>query len=249
MTAKYMFYVIQCILLIGICYYLYFYRETFIQNIPKNIIQTWKSNDIPDKYKTYIENVKALHPDYNHMFFTDEDIEAFLKQHYSEYYETYKKLPIKIQKIDFFRYIAIYHYGGFYLDLDMNCQDNFNPLLQHQCVFPIDDYITKNRLHIHRYASFGKQQQTFLLGQYAFGSVSKHPFIKKIIDDIHKNIHYYVKNVNANSDDYIYQTTGPDFVTQTYIDYKDKKQIHILDNGKRQCFGDYASHMCMGSWK
>lgn len=242
-------YIFYILLVTIIIYYLYFYTEVFQQNIPKIIIQTWKTNNVPEKYKSYIEKLKFLHPDYQYLFFTDEQIEIFLKNNYPSYYETYKKLPLIIQKIDFFRYIAVYHYGGFYLDLDIYCQNSFDEILKYDCIFPVDDYIKERQKHIPRYAAFNKQKQSFLLGQYAFASIPRQDFLKQIIENIHSNINDYVKNVNANSDDYVYQTTGPDFVTQNYIDYKNKKNITILDNGKRQCFGDFATHKCMGSWK
>ena len=93
------------------------------------------------------------------------------------------------------------------------------------------------------------QKKNLERSNYCTPRRTRKDFLKQIIENIHSNINYYVKNVNANSDDYVYQTTGPDFVTQNYIDYKNKKSITILDNGKRQCFGDFATHKCMGSWK
>ena len=81
--------------------------ENFENNtIPKIIIQTWKTNIIPNKYKSDIQSVKQFNPDYQYLFFTDEDIDYFLKKNYPEYYKSYVKLPIKIQQIDYFRYIA-----------------------------------------------------------------------------------------------------------------------------------------------
>jgi len=218
--------------------------------IPKIVIQTWKSQNVPQRYMSLIESVKKYNPDYQYYFFTDESIEDFLKLHYPEYLSTYLNLPIKIQKIDFFRYIAVYHYGGFYLDLDMKVNKNFDTLLQHSCIFPVDEYIDIVRhCEYNRYKPFCKKGQNFLLGQYAFAAAPKDPFIKLCIDKIHNNINNYIKTVDFTSDDYIYKTTGPDFVTEIFTNYKDKNNITIIDNGKRQCFGDYATHMYFGTWK
>jgi inositol phosphorylceramide mannosyltransferase catalytic subunit len=217
--------------------------------IPKIIIQTWKSNVVPQRYMSLIESVKINNPDYNYLFFTDENIEDFFKMHYPSYYHTYLKLPVKIQKIDFFRYVAIYHYGGFYLDLDMNVLQPFDKLLKYSCVFPIDEYIDVRLCKHLRYKPYCDRGQTFLLGQYAFAAAPKHPFIKELIDKIHSNINKYIKNVNYESEDYIYKTTGPDFVTDIYMDYKDKNSISILDVGRRQYFGNYAVHNFFGTWK
>lgn len=218
-------------------------------NIPKIIIQTWKSDTVPQRYIELIETIKNNNPDYEYLFFTDQDIEDFLKSHYPKYYKTYLSLPIKIQKIDFFRYVAVYHYGGFYMDLDMNGLKSFDSLLHFNCVFPVDEYISKHLCKVARYKPFCERGQKLLLGQYAFAAAPKHPFIKKIIDTIHANIHKYIRTVNFDSDEYVYSSTGPDFVTDVYLNYNNKNDITILDNGKRQYFGDYARHHYFGTWK
>lgn len=217
--------------------------------IPKIIIQTWKSNNVPQRYMPLIESVKQKNPDYEYLFFTDRDIETFLKQHYPQYLSTYMNLPIKIQKIDFFRYIAVYHYGGFYLDLDMKVYKNFDPLLKYDCIFPVDEYIDVRHCAIMRYKLFCDKGQNFLLGQYAFAASPRHPFIKKLIDQIANNANKYIRNVDFNSEDYVYKTTGPDFVTEVYMNYTGKRDITIIDNGIRQHFGDYAKHNYFGTWK
>ena len=114
--------------------------------------------------------------------------------HYPSYYSTYLNLPVKIQKIDFFRYVAIYHYGGFYLDLDMNILQCFDKLLKYSFVFPVDEYIDIRLCKHTRYRPYCDRGQTFLLGQYAFAAEPKHPFIKELIDRIHRNINKYIKN-------------------------------------------------------
>lgn len=220
------------------------------RGIPKIIIQTWKDKDIPEKYHKDIETVKNFNPDYTYIYFTDEDIENFLKNNYPEWYETYQKLPVKIQKIDFFRYIAIYHYGGFYFDLDITCNKCLDPLLESSCVFPIDQHI-KN-FNNSRFKEFSNKNISYLLGQYAFGAESFHPFIKKIIDTIHLNIDKYIIDImdpEINFNVYVYKSTGPDFVTSVYLDYPNKHNIDILYHKDDQHFGDYAKHNFYGTWK
>ena len=80
-------------------------------NIPKIIIQTWKTYDIPIKYKNDISSIKKYNSDYQYLFFSDNDIDIFLQKYYPDNYNIYKKLPVIIQRIDYFRYIASYcHY-------------------------------------------------------------------------------------------------------------------------------------------
>lgn len=226
--------------------------------IPKIIIQTWKTENIPEKYRNLVDSVKQKNPDYEYKFFTDLEIETFLRENYPNYYETYTKLPIKIQKIDFFRYIAIYHYGGFYFDLDMNALQPLDyEILQYDCVFPVDEIIRNDMCNQQRYQFFCKNDMYFLLGQYAFGAKPKNPFIKQLVDSIHKNIDdihkvfsiMQGKNGVKNMEFFVYSTTGPDFVSNEYLLYENKKSVKILDNNTRQFFGKYAQHNYFGTWK
>jgi mannosyltransferase OCH1-like enzyme len=208
------------------------------EKIPKIIIQTWKNNDIPDKYRNDVTSLYKKNPDFQFLLFTDNDIELFLKDNYPEYYVTYVKLPIKIQKIDFFRYIAIYHYGGFYFDLDMTGLLPLNDLLNYECVFPVDQNITSNKCDRMRLKKYCAQNMKILLGQYAFAAVPKHEFIKLLIDNIHNNIDKYIElyNLYGEKIQYVYSSTGPDYVTDIYINYKNKGKIHILKYDIAQYF-------------
>ena len=223
--------------------------------IPKNIIQTWKENIIPNHYYKDIKSVISNNKDYQFLFFNDNDIELFLSKNYPNYYNTYKKLPYKIQKIDFFRYIAVYHYGGFYLDLDMTGYLPLDDLLGHDAIFPIDtflsDHTCDDKIRMYEFCKNNKFDIEYLLGQYAFGASTKNEFIKYIIDGIHYNIDKYINDVQQfwNYNVYIYKSTGPDYVTRMYINYKNKDNIHILKHDYPQCFGKYAQHNTFGTWK
>ena len=226
--------------------------ETKKQNrIPKRIIQVWKtwSEKSPKMFSNYIESIKSVNPGYEYIFFKDNQINQFLEKHYPDYYDTFLKLPLNIQKVDFFRYIAIYHYGGFYFDLDVKALQPLDNLLENRCVFPVDEIITKEMCKTERFKKFCDKDMNFLLGQYAFAAAPGDPFIKLMIDKIHSNINSYIHYFIPNSDDYVYKTTGPDFITNLYSSYKNKDDIKILHYDKRQCFGKYATHDFVGTWK
>jgi len=225
--------------------------------IPKIIIQTWKTKDIPEKYKENVLSVKKYNTDYQFLFFSDDDIEYFLENNYPEYYQTYLKLPVKIQKIDFFRYVAIYHYGGFYFDLDITALYPLDELLDYDVIFPLEQNIPDSKCYKIRFKSNCEKNIKFLLGQYAFGAKPQNDFIKLLIDTINNNIDKYIKdfgngnNELKNSDmlQYVYNSTGPDFVTELYLNYKNKDKIKVLEYEKPHYFGKYAVHMHYGTWK
>jgi mannosyltransferase OCH1-like enzyme len=254
------------IIIIALYIILYFFNNTlknkivkyenFDNNtIPKIIIQTWKSHNIPFKYKDDIVSMKKYNQDFKYIFFSDDDIEYFLKKNYPEYYKTYLKLPVFIQKIDFFRYVAVYHYGGFYFDLDMKGLYPLDELLNYDCVFPVDQNIPSSRCNKYRYIKYCKKDLNLLLGQYAFGAKPQNKFIKELCDTIHKNIDKYILEYKVvqehlkQKEQYVYSSTGPDFVTDVYLDYPKKNEVHILNFPNSQYFGKFAKHNFYGTWK
>jgi len=230
-------------------------NERFDNNttIPKIIIQTWKNDIIPDRYKELILSIVNNNPTYEYLFFTDNDIENFLKEYYPDYYETFLKLPVTIQKIDFFRYIAVYHYGGFYFDLDIECFKSLDPLLKYDSIFGIDTNLGGPMCFHPRFTPYCDENRTFFVGQYAFAAKKNNEFIKILIDNIHNNIDIIIDRYNTLDDkkdlDYVYDTTGPDYVTQLYYDYDNIDTVKILEHPESQTFGDYATHKYMGTWK
>ena len=219
--------------------------------IPKIIIQTWKTNLVPQKYKEDIKSIRKYNKDYKFLFFTDDNIDYFLKKEYPEYFVSYNKLPVKIQKIDYFRYIAVYHYGGFYFDLDMTGMYPLDELLNYECIFPVDQNITQDKCNTIRLTKYCNKNMPILLGQYAFAAKPHNEFIKLLIDTIHNNVDKYIESYkkNGNNHQYVYSSTGPEYVTDVYMDYNKKDNIHILEFNRAQFFGKYAKHNHYGTWK
>lgn len=102
-----------------------------------NIIQTWKTKDIPEYLKPFQKNVLKYKSNWNYLFFDDDDIILFFKEKMPEYYDFFIGLQFKIQQIDFFRYCAVYFYGGIYLDLDFFLTRPLDIILNYECVFPV----------------------------------------------------------------------------------------------------------------
>lgn len=219
------------------------------EKIPKLIIQTWKDHHIPKKYDYDVHSVKMVNPDFKRLFFTDNDIEDFLKKNYPDYYLTYLKLPVLIQKIDFFRYIAVYHFGGFYYDLDMSATYPLNDLVYFDAVFPIEQ--VRGSCRKLRWKTLCNQKVPIVLGNYAFGASPKNPFLKICIDNIHYNIDKLIETQNKTNN-YVYSTTGPDYISVLYHKYPYKNTIKLLENPKStkdHVFGKYAKHNFYGTWK
>ena len=87
-----------------------------------NIIhQTWKDENIPDKMNFCVNSWKIKNKNYEHKFWSDKDIYLFIYNYYPKYLNLLNKVKFGIQKADIFRILALYHYGGLYVDIDFEC--------------------------------------------------------------------------------------------------------------------------------
>ena len=65
--------------------------------IPKIIIQTWKSRDLPTYYKKTQNLIFRSNPEYRYIFFDDDDITKFIKTRYPNFEGLIKRFkPIKL---------------------------------------------------------------------------------------------------------------------------------------------------------
>ena len=102
----------------------------------KKIHQIWVGpNPLPQKSIKFIENIKALHPDFDYRLWTDADLtpENFSTLNYIN------STHIYAQKADIMRYEILYKYGGLYLDIDFEVFKPLDALLTHDLVVCNED--------------------------------------------------------------------------------------------------------------
>ena len=103
--------------------------------IPKIIHQTWKDENIPERWKDAVQSVQNLqHLGYVYVLWTDDGMEAFMKENYPDFVELYQSYPHHIQRCDVFRYFVLYKYGGIYLDMDIECKKDLSDFLNYDLV-------------------------------------------------------------------------------------------------------------------
>lgn len=86
--------------------------------IPKIIMQTWKDNNVPEKWKSSVESVKKYMSDWNYVLMTDKDNRNFVSTYFPDFLKYYDNLEYNIQRADAIRYMWLYVNGGIYMDLD-----------------------------------------------------------------------------------------------------------------------------------
>ncbi len=224
--------------------------------IPRRIIQTGKSAELPLKERASACNLKLLNPDYEYLFFDDRQVEDFFDTHFSQYRGIVDRFPYRIQRYDFFRYLAVYHHGGFYFDLDVFLAHPLDELLPSGCLFPFEGLT---------FSRFLRQQGLdWQIGNYAFGAAPGHPFLRAVIENCVRSMREpnWVAPMMAGvppmsrSEFFILNTTGPGLISRTLIENAGlAEQITVLfpenvcDVAYWNRFGDYGIHLMDGSWR
>lgn len=224
--------------------------------IPKRIIQTGPG-DLPLSLKAGMANVRLLHPTFEYLFFDDAKVESFVQQEFPQHQDTLHSFRFRVQRYDFFRYLAIYHYGGFYLDLDVLLAEALTPLLTCDCVFTFEE-LTDSKYFWDLF------QMDWQIGNYAFGASPGHPFLAAIIDNCLRAkedpdwVAPMMKWIPKPFRDecYILNTTGPGLVSRTFGENPDlATDLTILfphdvrDPRRWHQFGDFGVHTMVGSWR
>lgn len=225
--------------------------------IPKRIIQTGKDANLPLKSQAMTSNVKLLNPDFEYLFFDDTRVEQFIDQEFPQYREMFHSFQFTIQKYDFFRYLAVYRYGGFYFDLDVLLGSSLEPLLEHSCVFPFEALTLSSflRRNLH---------MDWQVGNYAFGASPGAPFLKAIIENCVRAQEdpNWIKPMMRGSpplltDEFtILNSTGPGLVSRTFAENPEFVSTvtilfpdNICDPENWNYFGKWGIHLMDSSWR
>jgi len=226
-------------------------------SIPAHIIQTARSRNLPPRAEAGLASARLMHPDWKHTFFDDAAIQAFVAKEFPQYVKVFESFRFNIQRIDFFRYLAVYRLGGFYFDLDVLFTNSLIPLLEEQCVFPFEELTLNHYLRQNHAIDWE-------IGNYGFGAAPNNPFLKAVIDNcvraqtdnvwvdrIMKGIPAVVRN-----DLYVLNTTGPGLLTRTLAENRDlSSDVTLLfphdvcDSQSWHLFGHYGVHLMEGSWR
>jgi mannosyltransferase OCH1-like enzyme len=97
-------------------------------SIPRLIMQTWKTKDVPDHWKESPESISKKMKEWKHVLMTDEDNRRFVEKYFPNFLPYYDSFKHPIQRVDAVRYMWLYINGGIYLDLDIAVTKNLEKL-------------------------------------------------------------------------------------------------------------------------
>ena len=204
-----------------------------------------------------LANARALHPNFEHVLFGNAEMEEFVREEFPECRAAMASFSQRIQRADFFRYLAVYRLGGFYFDLDVLLARNISPLLDHTCVLSFEE-LTLNKF-LRR--SYGMDWE---VANYAFGAAPQNAFIGALIENCLRFVrepawgYQMMQGVPRAIWDVLLVpfTTGPGMVSRTLAENPHlAKDVTILfpedvcDEGTWHQFGNFGIHLQQGAWR
>lgn len=142
--------------------------------IPKNIYQTWKTQDLNLKIVKLRKQILKNNPGYSLILYTDEQMVDFVKSNYDkDIFVNFQKIKNIVSKADFWRYLILYKYGGVYLDIDSSINKSLDNL--------IDD---------NDQAVITSEQNANCYVQWALIFNKNHPILEETINNLLNNINF-----------------------------------------------------------
>lgn len=172
------------------------------QKIPKKFHQVWLWwKELPPRYKDFQKWWLEKNPGWTLHIWDESNIEQ-LKFFNKGDFEAMKNLS---EKSDHLRFIILLEHWGVYIDTDMFCLKNIEPILK-ECNF----FICYDWLH--------------LINAAIMGSIKNHPLLKEIVSK-------FSKQIESTKDFWKFQASDrlwPNFITKTILKSQYFNKIHLF---------------------
>eukprot|EP01048_Picozoa_sp_COSAG05_P010572 COSAG05_NODE_939_length_6517_cov_2.480524_5_plen_601_part_00 len=147
------------------------------QKIPRVLHQVWKTHEVPKELQGYVNSWRTHNPDWEYRLWNDTESMALIKEHYPWFHKHIHHFKSGVEKADIFRYFILYHHGGVYMDLDMECIRPWEPLLARhdesfQCVLGAEPHAHAQK----------QQMRNILVCNAAMFSAPRHPFWEEVFN-------------------------------------------------------------------
>jgi hypothetical protein len=181
--------------------------------IPRLIHQIWhpfSAPDMPRDWHRFSRSWKRNHPEHRHILWGIDESRRFVETHYPDFLPVYDGYQEPIKRVDSLRILLLDHFGGVYVDLDVECLRSVEELVSGQrVVFPAEPAI-----HSHLWRHKGYKQ---VLSTAFMASEPGHPLWKSVIAEL---------KASAQIED-VMDATGPFVLTRCYERYAERNQITV----------------------
>ena len=131
-------------------------------------------------------------------------------------------------KADIFRYCILYDLGGYYFDIAKSCDIPLDQLhdIHHDGIITYED---TECFYPPNHSSLFKLKRPFNhFLQWGLSFKEKHPFLKKLIDEISNNYKFYKDITFSNPKLAILNFTGPGVYTKVMREFLSNNENHLL---------------------
>ena len=201
--------------------------------IPKIIHQIWLGSPLPEGLKKYTRTWQQLHPGWQYILWTDENVRHLTLQNQ----EKYDQATNWAVKSDILRYELLCKFGGLYVDTDF------------ECLMPFDDLM-------HRYTAFAgiSNEPCFAINNALIAAAPGHAILKACMDNINAPKTHHWQDVS--------RACGPMHFTKSFMEVLEATNesalalpVHYFyplplhgEAVARDMLSAYAVHHWDGSW-
>jgi mannosyltransferase OCH1-like enzyme len=216
--------------------------------IPRMIHQSWKVEQVPDRWLAFQQSWRQHHPGYEYRLWTDAANRAFVAETFPELLPVYDGYRHPISRADLTRYLVVCHFGGIYADLDC------------EALKPLDDLIVGREIifglepaaHVDN-PKLQARGLSRVVCNAVFASVPRHAFWQ----------HLFPMLIASKDESNVLEAAGPYVLTRACDSYRRPEQVTILspdvlypvDRLRQSKPGDvefikgaYTIHHWAGSW-
>jgi len=207
----------------------HFYGDSKMVGIPKIIHQIWiGSAPRPDEWMDTVKEFAAAN-DYKYMLWDEGDANALGLDSWPGVEAVYKSFGHELAgKADILRMLALYKYGGIYIDADTVIMKpaKFATFLEKNkaAVFFGWENMTAARTRRLKVSDPGIKRSRRLVANGLIGAKKEHPFFKRLLDGLEGN----VASLDEPERKAAWKAAGPLYVTRMYhVTRSDFPDIHI----------------------
>jgi hypothetical protein len=187
-------------------------------SIPHILHQTWKSSELPAPFSEFQVRWRALHPGWSYRLWTDSDNDQFVKTHYSTWYELYRSFDREIFRADMARCLYLHHFGGVYVDLDIEPLRPLTHLIaRHSCVLG-----TEPEVHAHKLWNKSR-----LASNAMMASEPGHPFWLRMLNEIARRARASAADAKTGKNPV--STTGPITLDAVYERWGKALDVQLVE--------------------
>ncbi len=179
--------------------------------IPKLIHQTWKSDVVPTRLQPLVASWQAKNPHWRTILWTDRDLLSFVAEHHPAQLELFTSYSSGVARADAARYMLLKTFGGVYADIDTECLNSLDDLVDE------DRVLLSQEPPSHWAGHAPRRGHPYVLFNGVMAGPKGHPFWDALVSRL-------VETRHAPD---ILDRTGPCFLTGVYLGFQDKAQVHV----------------------